>query len=122
MRTLLNADENGEPFDITLYPSMVGSLMYLTTSRPDITLDVTVCARFQSNPKKSHFKSMVRIIQYLKDADHGSCHVDRKRTSRSLQMLGTRVVGWSSKKQNYASLSTAGPEYIDATHCCSHVL
>ncbi|XP_071740299.1 uncharacterized mitochondrial protein AtMg00810-like [Rutidosis leptorrhynchoides] len=105
MRTLLNTDENGEPFDITLYRSMVGSLMYLTPSRPDITLAVTICARFQSNPKKSHSKAVVRIFQYLKgtpnfgiwyhhgsdfnltayrDADHGGCHVDRKSTSGSL--------------------------------------
>ncbi|HEY1871458.1 MAG TPA: reverse transcriptase domain-containing protein, partial [Chitinophagaceae bacterium] len=143
MRTLLDADEDGEPFDITLYRSMVGSLMYLTASRPDITLAVTVCARFQSNPKKSHSKAVVRIFQYLKgtpnlgiwyphgsdfnltaytDADHGGCHVDRKSTSGSLQMLGNRLVNWSSKKQNCVSLSTAESEYIAAAHCCSQVL
>ncbi|XP_071739992.1 uncharacterized mitochondrial protein AtMg00240-like [Rutidosis leptorrhynchoides] len=102
MRTLLIADDEREPFDVTLYHSMVGSLMYLIASRPDITLSVTVCARFQSNPKKSHSKAVVRIFQYLKgtpnlgiwyphgsdfnltaytDADHGGCHVDRKITS-----------------------------------------
>ncbi|XP_071727692.1 uncharacterized mitochondrial protein AtMg00810-like [Rutidosis leptorrhynchoides] len=98
MRTLLNADENGEAFDITLYRNMVSSLMYLTVSRPDITLAVTFCARFQSNPKKSHSKAVIRIFQYLKDSDHGGCHVDWKRTSGSLHMLGSRLVGWSSKK------------------------
>ncbi|XP_071738201.1 uncharacterized mitochondrial protein AtMg00810-like [Rutidosis leptorrhynchoides] len=105
MRKLLDADEEWEPFDITLYRSMVGSLMYLTASRPDITLVVTVCAQFQSNPKKSHSKAMVRIFQYLKD---------RKITSGSIQMLESRLVGWSSKKQNCVSLSTTESEYIAA--------
>ncbi|XP_071712805.1 uncharacterized mitochondrial protein AtMg00810-like [Rutidosis leptorrhynchoides] len=114
MRKLLDADEKGEPFDIMLYRSMVSSLMYLTTSRPDITLAVTICAHFQSNPKKSHFKAVVRIFQYLKD--HGGFHVDRKSTSGSIQMFGNRLVDWSSKKQNCVSLSTAESEYITAAH------
>ncbi|XP_071687486.1 secreted RxLR effector protein 161-like [Rutidosis leptorrhynchoides] len=122
---------------------MVGSLMYLTVSRPDITLVVMVCARFQSNPKKSHSKAVVRIFHYLKgtpnlgvwypqgsdfyltaytDADDGGFHVDRKSTSGSIQMLGNRLVSWSSKKQNCVSLSTADSEYITVAHGCSQVL
>ncbi|XP_071727761.1 secreted RxLR effector protein 161-like [Rutidosis leptorrhynchoides] len=92
---------------------MVGSLMYVTASRPDITLDVSVRARFQSNPKKYHSKAVVRIFQYLKVW---------KSTSGSLKMLGSRLVCWSFKKQNCVSLSTAQSEYIAAAHCCSQVL
>jgi Reverse transcriptase (RNA-dependent DNA polymerase) len=65
-RPLLTADEAGEPVDPTYYRSMIGSLMYLTASRPDIMFAVCQCARYQSNPKASHVKAVRRIFSYLK--------------------------------------------------------
>jgi hypothetical protein len=64
----LDLDERGNPVDQTLYHSMVGSLLYPTTSRSDIMFRVYMCARFQANPKKSHLSDVKRILRYLKHA------------------------------------------------------
>ena len=58
-------DENGGPVDPTFYRNMIGSLLYLTTNRPDIVFSVGVCARYQANPKKSHVRAIKRIIMYV---------------------------------------------------------
>ena len=63
----LDNDEKGMSVDQKLYRGMIGSLLYLTTSRPDIMFSVCLCARYQSNPKKSHLKAIKRIIRYLND-------------------------------------------------------
>ena len=65
----LGNDPLGQSVDITLYRSIISSLLYLTTSWPDITFSVGVCARFQSNPKESHLNAVKRIIKYVS----GSC-------------------------------------------------
>ena len=62
----LDKDEEGKSIDQKLYRGMIGSLLYLTASRPDILLSVCICARFQSNPKESHLLTVKRIIRYLK--------------------------------------------------------
>jgi hypothetical protein len=62
----LYLDEGGNPVDQTLYCFMIGSLLYLTASRPDIMFSVCMCARFQANPKKAHFRAVKRILRYLK--------------------------------------------------------
>ena len=61
----LTSDSSGESVDVTLYRSMVGCLLYLTASRPDITFSVGVCSSFQSNPKVSHLNDVKRIIKYI---------------------------------------------------------
>ncbi|XP_071711026.1 uncharacterized mitochondrial protein AtMg00810-like [Rutidosis leptorrhynchoides] len=136
----LHADLDGQSFDQTLYRSLISSLMYLTASRPDIMFAVCMCARFQANPRYSHYKVVMRIFSYLKgtpnlelwypfgtgfnltaftDADHAGDQVNRKSTSGGLQFLGHKLVSWCSRKQNYISLSTAESEYIAAASCCS---
>nr|GEU70554.1 hypothetical protein [Tanacetum cinerariifolium] len=62
----LTKDENGEDVDVHLYRSMIGSLMYLTSSRPDIMFSVCACLRFQVQPKVSHLHAVKRIFKYLK--------------------------------------------------------
>jgi hypothetical protein len=99
----LNLDAGGNPVDQTLYRSMIGSLLYLTTSRPDIMFSVYMCARFQSNPKKAHIRAVKRILRYLKhtpsvglwypkgatfDLDYAGCKIDRKSTSGGAICLG----------------------------------
>ena len=62
----LDLDEGGKTVDKTLYHSMIGSLLYLTASRPDIMFSVCMCARFQANPKETHLIIVKRILRYLK--------------------------------------------------------
>ena len=123
----LNVDGKDKPVNPKLYRSMIGSLLYLTASRPDIMFSVCLCARYQANPKESHLKAVKRILIYLKytptmgpwyprgtsfellgysDSDFAGCKVNRKSTSRGCQYLGRSLVSWSSKKQNSVALST----------------
>ena len=62
----LNVDLLGKSVDPSLYRSMIGSFLYLTASRPDISYSVGVCARYQANPKESHMTALKRIIKYVK--------------------------------------------------------
>ena len=131
----LDLNEGGKPVDLKLYRSMIGSLLYLTPSRPDIMFSVCMCARFQATPKDCHLVAVKRILRYLKhsssiglwypkgakfdligysDSDYAGCKVDRKSTSGNCQFLGRSLVSWSSKKQNSVALSTAEAEYVSA--------
>nr|GFA40893.1 uncharacterized mitochondrial protein AtMg00810-like [Tanacetum cinerariifolium] len=117
--------------------------MYVTSSRPDIMFPTCMCARYQANPNEHHVSVIKRIFLYLKgtinlgiwypkdsgfdqttysDADHAGCHLDRKSTSGSVQFLGDKLVCWSSKKQNYVSISTAESENVAVSGCCAQVL
>ncbi|KAJ9543921.1 hypothetical protein OSB04_023628 [Centaurea solstitialis] len=139
----LTADVEGEEVDVHHYRSMIGSLMYLTASRPDIMFAVCVCARFQVRPKESHLHAVKRIFKYLKgqprlglwypndssfdlvaytDSDYGGANLDRKSASGGCQFLGGRLVSWQCKKQTTVSQSTTEAEYIAASQCCSQVL
>jgi hypothetical protein len=139
----LDLDEGGKPVDLKLYRSMIGSLLYLTTPRPDIMFSVCMCARFQAAPRECYLTAVKRILRYLKftpniglwypkgaqfdlvgylDSDYASCKVDRKGTSSGCQFLGRSLVSWSSKKQNSVALSTTEAEYISARSCCAQLL
>ncbi|GJS72880.1 putative ribonuclease H-like domain-containing protein [Tanacetum coccineum] len=110
-------DADGEDVDEHLYRSMIGSLMYLTSSRPDIMFAVCACARFQVNPKSSHLYAVKRIFRYLKGAS-----LDRKSTAGGCQFLGCRLISWQCKKQTLVANSTTKAEYIAAFNYCRHVL
>ena len=139
----LDRDEDGKSVDQKLYRSMIGSLLYLTASRPDIMMSVCLCARFQANPKESHMRAVKRIIRYLtktkdfglfypkecpfelvsySDADFGGSRTDRKSTSGTCHFIGRSLVSWFSKKQNCVSLSTCEAEYISAALACAQVV
>ncbi|CAM8965248.1 unnamed protein product [Rhodiola kirilowii] len=139
----ITKDEAGTSVDQTLYRSMIGSLLYLTASRPDIAHAVGVCARYQANPKESHLMNVKRIIRYVCgtsnfglwytkdtnsclvgycDADWAGNAEDRKSTSGGCFFLGNNLVSWFSKKQNSISLSMAEGQYIAAGSCCTHML
>ncbi|GAV69206.1 hypothetical protein CFOL_v3_12707 [Cephalotus follicularis] len=117
---------------------MIGSLLYLSASRPNILFIVCLCARFQANPKESHLFATKRIFKYLtytptlglsypressfelhtySDANFDGYKVDWKSTSGSCQFLGSMLVSWFSKKQNYVALSTTEAKYITAESC-----
>ncbi|KAD0942788.1 hypothetical protein E3N88_43529 [Mikania micrantha] len=141
--TQLDADLKGKSVDETLYRCMIGSLMYLTTSRPDIMFATCVCARFQAAPKESHLIAVKRIFRYLQgtqslgiwystghscklvafsDSDYAGCKLTRKSTSGGCQFLGNCLVSWQSKKQTSVATSTAEAEYSAATSCTSQIL
>ncbi|GJT46156.1 retrovirus-related pol polyprotein from transposon TNT 1-94 [Tanacetum coccineum] len=127
----LDVDLSGEPVDQSDYRSKIGSLMYLTSSRPDLVQAVCYCARYQARPTQKHLKEVKRIFKYLKgtinmglwypkdsgfeltafsDADHAGCLDTRKSTSGGIQFLGDKLVSWMSKKQNCTAMSSAEAE------------
>ncbi|GJU10819.1 hypothetical protein Tco_1133215 [Tanacetum coccineum] len=83
----------------TLYRGMIGSLMYLTVTRPDTQFSTCLCARYQANPKESHLIAVKRIFRYLKDSDYAGCNMDKKSTSGACQILEGKLVCWNAKKQ-----------------------
>ncbi|WVZ84198.1 hypothetical protein U9M48_031253 [Paspalum notatum var. saurae] len=130
----LEADESGIKVDQTLYRSMIGSLLYLCASRPDIMFSVCLCAQFQADPRGSHLIAVKRILRLVvskgasfellgySDSDFAGCRVERKSTSGGCYLLGHSLVSWSSKKQNCVFLSTAEAEYIAAGSSCAQLL
>ncbi|GJU33889.1 retrovirus-related pol polyprotein from transposon TNT 1-94 [Tanacetum coccineum] len=139
----LDLDQHGSLVDATKYHSMIGSLMYLTSSRPDIVHATCLCARYQAKPTEKHLKEVKRIFCYLwgtvntglwftkdsgfeltgfSDADYAGCKDTFKSTSGGAQFLGEKLVSWSSKKQDCTALSTAKAEYVSLSACCAQVL
>nr|GEW55288.1 hypothetical protein [Tanacetum cinerariifolium] len=136
-------DGTGKDVELHLYRSMIGSLMYLTASRPDIMFAVCACARHQVTPKECHLHAVKRIFRYLKghpklglwyleassfdlvaysDSDYGGASQDRKSTTGGSQFLGRRLISWQCKKQTIVATSTTEAEYVAAASCCGQVL
>ncbi|GJZ73923.1 putative ribonuclease H-like domain-containing protein [Tanacetum coccineum] len=136
-------DEDGVDVDVHVYRSMIGSLMYLTTSRPDIMFAVCSCARFQVTLKASHLNAVKKIFRYPKhqpklglwypsdspfkleaysDSDYGGSSLDRKSTTGGYQFLGRRLISWQCKKQTIVANSTTETEYVVAANCYGQVL
>nr|GEX11007.1 ribonuclease H-like domain, reverse transcriptase, RNA-dependent DNA polymerase [Tanacetum cinerariifolium] len=138
----LNKDEEAKDVDVHLYISMIGSLMYLIASRPNITFAVSAYARFQVNPKTPHLHAVKRIFRYLKgqpklglwypkhspfdlkaysDSDYVGASLDRKSTTGGCQFLGKRLISWQCKKQTIVANSTTKAEYVVAANCYGQV-
>ncbi|GKA19742.1 retrovirus-related pol polyprotein from transposon TNT 1-94 [Tanacetum coccineum] len=136
----LDEDPNGTPVDPTPYRGMVGSLMYLTASRPILVFVVCMCARYQAKHTEKHLTAVKRVFWYLKgtinmglwyprdtefnltafaDVDHAGCQDSRKSTSSSAQFLSENLVSWSSKKQKCTVTLTTEAEYISLSGCCA---
>jgi hypothetical protein len=139
----LDLDMSGKSVDQKVNRPMIGSLLYLCASRPDIMLSVYMCARFQAAPKECHLRVVKKIMRYLvltsylalwypngahfelisySNADYTRCKVDRKSTSETCQFLGRSLVRWSSKKQNFIALSTTEVEYVTVGSCYAQLL
>ncbi|GJW01554.1 putative ribonuclease H-like domain-containing protein [Tanacetum coccineum] len=114
---LLLKDEDGEEMDVHLYRSMIASLMYLTSSIPDIMFAVCACARYQVNPKVSHLHAIKRIF-----SDYARANLDRKSTIGGCQFLQCRLISWQCKKQTVVANSTTEAKYVAASSCCGQVL
>ncbi|GJT04957.1 putative ribonuclease H-like domain-containing protein [Tanacetum coccineum] len=138
-KVAMTKDEEAIDVDVHLYRSMIGSLMYLTASRPDIMYAICVCLRFQVTLKTSHLNVVKRIFKYLKgkpnlglwyprespfdleafsDSDYGGSNLDRKSITGGCQFLGQRLISWQCKKQTIVSTSTTKAEYVAAANCC----
>jgi hypothetical protein len=119
----LDLDMRGTSVDQKVYRSMIGSLLYLCASRPDIMLSVCMCARFQANRKEIHLRAVKRIMRYLvytpkfglwypkgstfdligySDVDYAGCKIDRESTSGTCQFLGRSLcLGLQRNKTQY---------------------
>ncbi|GJU80154.1 putative ribonuclease H-like domain-containing protein [Tanacetum coccineum] len=139
----LMKDENAEDVDVHLYRSMIGSLIYLASSRPDIMFVVCACPRFQVTPKVSHLHAVKIIFRYLKgqpkvglwypkdspfdfeaytNSDYAGASLDRKSTAGGCQFLRSRLISWQCKKQTIVANSTTEVEYVAASSCYGQVL
>ncbi|GKA97520.1 uncharacterized mitochondrial protein-like protein [Tanacetum coccineum] len=129
-------DEDGEEVDVHMYRSMISSLMYLTSSRPNIMFVVYACARYQVNLKVSHLHVVKKIFRYLKgqpklglwypkdspfdlvaytDSDYARASLDRKSTTGGCQFLRCRLISWQCKKQTVVTNYTTEAEYVAAS-------
>ncbi|GKA55644.1 retrovirus-related pol polyprotein from transposon TNT 1-94, partial [Tanacetum coccineum] len=115
----LGPDLNGKSVNKTQFKGMIGSLMYLTASRPDIQFSTCLCAIYQANPKESHLIDVKRIFTYLKGT---LCLGLWKTTSGACQLLGGKLVFWSAKKQQYVTMSSSEAEYAASAGCCANIL
>ena len=130
------AHEGKDLEDATMYRQLVGSLIYLTLTRPDISYAVGVMSRYMQNPKKPHLEAIRRILRYVKstidygllykkgedcklvgycDADYAGDHDTRRSTTGYVFKLGSGTISWCSKRQPTVSLSTTEAEYRAAT-------
>ncbi|GJR86150.1 hypothetical protein Tco_0210161 [Tanacetum coccineum] len=139
----LDKDTQGKAVDPTHYRGMVGTLMYLASSRPDLVYVVYMCARYHARPTEKHLHAVKRIFRYLRGivnrgvwyskdsaialtafayANHAGCQDTQRSTSRSMQLLGDKLVSWSSKRQKSDAISSTEAEYIALSGCCAQVL
>ncbi|GKC32939.1 retrovirus-related pol polyprotein from transposon TNT 1-94 [Tanacetum coccineum] len=137
-KSKLGEDLQRKPVDPTLYSGMIGSLMYLTSSRPDLVFAVCMCARYQAKPNDKYLHAVKRIFRYLKrtidmglwywkdscitltayaDEDHVRCQDTRRSTYGSAQFLGDKLVSRSSKRQKSTDISNTEAEYIALSGC-----
>nr|GEV35249.1 hypothetical protein [Tanacetum cinerariifolium] len=142
-KSKLNEDKEGKAIDPSHYRGMIGTLLYLTASRPDLQLAISMCARYQARPTETHIHAVKRIFRCLRgtvnwglwypkdssvaltaftDADHIGCQDTRRSTSGSLQFLGERLISWSSKRQESVAISSTKAEYITLSGCCAQIL
>nr|GEX38708.1 retrovirus-related Pol polyprotein from transposon TNT 1-94 [Tanacetum cinerariifolium] len=141
--TKLMKDEECESVDSTKYRGMIGILLYLMTSRPDIMFNVCLCARFQEAPKTCHLEAVKRLFRYIKgtthsgllypketgiktiayaDSDHTGDYVDRKSTSGICTFVGYCLTSWFLKKQIALAISTTEAKYVSAKKVCQQAL
>ncbi|GKA59447.1 retrovirus-related pol polyprotein from transposon TNT 1-94 [Tanacetum coccineum] len=142
-KSKLDKDKEGKAVDPSHYRGMIGTLLYLTASRPDLQFAICMCARYQARPTEKHLNAVKRIFWYLKgtvhqvlwypkdssialiafaDTDHAGCQDTRLSTSGSMQLLGDKLVSWSSKRHKSDVISSTEAEYIALSDCCAQIL
>ncbi|XP_057989121.1 secreted RxLR effector protein 161-like [Hevea brasiliensis] len=139
----ISRDEGGEKTDATQFKQMLGSLMYLTATRPDLMFVVSLISRFMANPTKLHLAVIKRVLRYLKgtidygvfyrrgrencfvgftDSNYAGDMVDSKSTSGYVFLLSGGAVAWSSRKQPIVTLSTTEAEFVAAAACACQAI
>ena len=139
----LDMNKEGERVDATLYKQMIGSLMYITTTRPDLQFSVSLLSRFMASPTKLHAQAVKKVLRYLKgtadfgiwydgqgtgellvytDSDFAGDIDSRKSTSGYVFLLDNAAVAWCSKKQPIVTLSTTEAEYVAASTCACQAI
>ncbi|GJT45392.1 hypothetical protein Tco_0954107 [Tanacetum coccineum] len=139
----LNKDDEADSVDSTKYRGMIGSLLYLTASRPGIMFSVCLCTRFKENLKTTHLEAVKRIFRYIKgtthlglwypkgtgietivyaDSNHAGDYVDRKSTSGVCTFMGCCLTSWFAKKQTALAISMTETEYVSAGKVCQQAL
>nr|GEW82884.1 hypothetical protein [Tanacetum cinerariifolium] len=143
MELKLTKDDDADSVDSSKYQGMIGSLLYLTASRPNIMFSVFLCDRFQENPKTTHLEVFKRIFRYIRgtshlglwypkgtkietiiyaDFDHAGDYVDRKSTSGVCMFMGCCLTYWFAKKQTALAISMTEAEYVSAEKACQQAL
>nr|GEY49110.1 retrovirus-related Pol polyprotein from transposon TNT 1-94 [Tanacetum cinerariifolium] len=139
-KSKLDEDKEGKAVDLSHCYGMIGTLLYLTASRPDLQFAICMCARYHARPTEKYVHAVKRIFRYIRgtvnrglwypndssvaltaftDADHVGCQDTRRITSGSVQFLGKRLISWSSKRQKSVAISNYGlgfnkiPMYCD---------
>nr|GEV42944.1 uncharacterized mitochondrial protein AtMg00810-like [Tanacetum cinerariifolium] len=142
-KSKLDEDKEGKFVNPSHYYGMIGTLFYLTASRPNLQFAICMCAWYQARPTEKHLRAVKRIFRYLRgtvnqglwypkdslialttfaDADHASCQDTCRSTSGSLQFLGDKLISWSSKRQKSVAISSTEAEYIALSGCCAQIL
>jgi len=138
----IDKDQSDIEVDGKRYRGMIGSLLYLTASRPHIMFSVCMCAIYQAYLKESHLKTVKDFSIYkwnhqfwivypkgsscclvgFSDSDFSGCKSDRKSTSGTCHLFRNFLISWHSKKQYSVAFSTAEAEYVVAGSCCCQIL
>nr|GEW65058.1 hypothetical protein [Tanacetum cinerariifolium] len=142
-KSKLDEDKEGKAIDPSHYRGMIGTLLYFTASRPGLQFAIYMCARYQARPTEKHVHAVKRIFRYLRgtihrglwypkdysvaltafvDSDHAGCQDTRRSISGSVQILGERLISWSSKRQKSTAISSMEAEYIALSGCCAQIL
>nr|GEY41260.1 hypothetical protein [Tanacetum cinerariifolium] len=120
-KSKLDEDKEGKVVNPSHYRGMIGTLLYLTASRPDLQFAICMCARTVHRGLWYPKDSSVALTAFA-DADHAGCQDTRRSTSGSVQFPEERLISWSSKRQNSAAISSTEAEYIALSGCCAQIL
>ncbi|XP_050901881.1 uncharacterized mitochondrial protein AtMg00810-like [Lathyrus oleraceus] len=139
----MNKEESSTKVDQKLYRGMIGSLLYLTSSKLDILFSAGLYAMFQSDPRETHLTIVKIIFRYLKgtinlgllyklsldyklvgfcDADYAKDRIERKPNNGNCQFIGENLIFWARKRNEIIALSTNEAEYISAAKCCTQLI
>nr|GEZ42992.1 retrovirus-related Pol polyprotein from transposon TNT 1-94 [Tanacetum cinerariifolium] len=119
-KSKLDEDKEGKAIDSSHYRGLIGTLLYLTTNRPDLQFAICMYARYQARPTEKHDSSVA--LTAFADADHAGCQDTCRSTSGSVQFLGERLISWSSKRKKSAAISSMEAECIALSGWCAQIL